>query len=143
MMVDFLRSYAPGFIFTSSLPPSICAGAIASIRTVKAATEMRERHQNRAALLKRRLKEANLPVMLSPSHVVPVLVGDARLCKEASDELMDRHSIYVQPINFPTVPHGTERLRLTPTPQHSDADIDRLVDALCDVWSRLPIRRVA
>lgn len=142
-MVDFLRSYAPGFIFTSSLPPSICAGAIASIRTVKAATEMRVRHQDRAALLKRRLAEANLPVMPSPSHVVPVLVGDARLCKDASDELMERHRIYVQPINFPTVPHGTERLRLTPTPQHSDADIEALVAALCDVWSRLPIRRVA
>ena len=142
-MIDFLRSYAPGFIFTTSLPPSICAGAVASIRHVKQAQELRERHQNRAALLKRRLKEANLPVMPSPSHVVPVLVGDARLCKEASDELLDRHAIYVQPINFPTVPHGTERLRLTPSPQHSDEDIERLVAALAEVWSRLPIRRVA
>jgi 5-aminolevulinate synthase len=142
-MVDFLRSYAPGFIFTTSLPPSICAGAVASVRYVKGASALRERHQERAALLKRRLKEASLPVMPSPSHVVPVLVGDARLCKEASDELMERHRIYVQPINFPTVPHGTERLRLTPTPQHSDADIERLVAALSDVWSRLPIRRVA
>jgi 5-aminolevulinate synthase len=142
-MVDFLRSHAPGFIFTTSLPPSICAGAIASIRTVKAATETRLLHQERAARLKQRLKAANLPVMPSPSHVVPVLVGDARLCKEASDELLDRHRIYVQPINFPTVPYGTERLRLTPTPQHSDADIEHLVAALSDVWSRLPIRRVA
>ena len=142
-MIDFLRSYAPGFIFTTSLPPSICAGAVASIRHVKGAQELRERHQNRADLLKRRLKEANLPVMPSPSHVVPVLVGDARLCKEASDELLDRHAIYVQPINFPTVPHGTERLRLTPSPQHSDEDIERLVGALAEVWSRLPIRRVA
>ena len=142
-MVDFLRSYAPGFIFTTSLPPSICAGAIASIRHVKGAQELRARHQDRAALLKRRLEEANLPVMPSPSHVVPVLVGDARLCKEASDELLDRHHIYVQPINFPTVPHGSERLRLTPSPQHADADIERLVAALVDVWSRLPIRRVA
>ncbi len=142
-MVDFLRSYAPGFIFTTSLPPTICAGAIASIRHVKGAAGLRERHQERAALLKRRLKEAQLPVMPSPSHVVPVLVGDARLCKEASDELMERHNIYVQPINFPTVPHGSERLRLTPTPLHSDADIEHLVAALCDVWSRLPIRRVA
>ena len=142
-MIDFLRSYAPGFIFTTSLPPSICAGAVASIRHVKQAQELRERHQNRAALLKRRLKEANLPVMPSPSHVVPVLVGDARLCKEASDELLDRHAIYVQPINFPTVPYGTERLRLTPSPQHSDEDIERLVAALAEVWSRLPIRRVA
>ncbi|HLI21761.1 MAG TPA: 5-aminolevulinate synthase, partial [Stellaceae bacterium] len=129
-IVDFIRSYAPGFIFTTSLPPAICAGAIASIRHVKDARELRERHQERAALLKRKLREANLPVMPSESHVVPVLVGDARLCKEASDELMDRHRIYVQPINFPTVPYGTERLRLTPSPQHSNADIERLVAAL-------------
>jgi len=142
-MVDFLRSYAPGFIFTTSLPPSICAGAIASIRHVKGASALRARHQERAALLKRRLKEAELPVMPSASHIVPVFIGDARLCKEASDELMERHRIYVQPINFPTVPHGTERLRFTPTPQHSDADIEHLVAALVDVWSRLPIRRVA
>ena len=142
-IVDFIRSHAPGFIFTTSLPPAICAGAVASIRHVRAASDLRTRHQERATTLMRRLKEANLPVMPSQSHIVPVLVGDARLCKEASDELMDRHAIYVQPINFPTVPHGTERLRLTPTPQHSDADIDRLVAALSDVWSRLPIRRVA
>lgn len=142
-MVDFLRSYAPGFIFTTSLPPAICAGAAASIRHVKSAAALRARHQDRAALLKRRLAEAHLPVMSSPSHIVPVLVGDARLCKDASDELIERHRIYVQPINFPTVPHGTERLRLTPTPLHSDADIERLVAALGDIWSRLPIRRVA
>ncbi len=142
-IVDFIRSHAPGFIFTTSLPPAICAGAIASVRHVKGASDLRVRHQERATTVMRKLKEANLPVMPSQSHIVPVLVGDARLCKDASDELMDRHAIYVQPINFPTVPHGTERLRLTPTPQHSDADIDRLVAALSDVWSRLPIRRVA
>ena len=142
-LVDFVRSHAPGFIFTSSLPPAIAAGAIASVRHIKGAHDLRRRHQERAALLKRRLLEAELPVMASPSHIVPVLVGDARLCKEASDALLDRHAIYVQPINYPTVPRGTERLRFTPTPQHSDQDIDRLVAALGEVWSRLPIRRVA
>jgi 5-aminolevulinate synthase len=142
-LVDFVRSHAQGFIFTTSLPPAIAAGAIASVRHVKGAHEVRRRHQERAALLKRRLLEAELPVMPSPSHIVPVLVGDARLCKEASDALLERHAIYVQPINYPTVPRGAERLRFTPTPQHSDQDIDRLVAALGEVWSRLPIRRVA
>jgi 5-aminolevulinate synthase len=142
-LVDFIRSYAPGFIFTTSLPPAVAAGAVASIRHVTAAHDLRKRHQERAALLKRRFLEAQLPVMASQSHIVPVLVGDARLCKEASDALLERHAIYVQPINYPTVPRGTERLRFTPTPQHSDADIDWLVAALTDVWSRLPIRRVA
>jgi 5-aminolevulinate synthase len=142
-MIDFIRSHAPGFIFTTSLPPAIAAGAVVSIRHVMGAHDLRRRHQERAALLKRLLMEAQLPVMPSPSHIVPVLVGDARLCKEASDELLERHAIYVQPINYPTVPRGTERLRFTPSPQHSDADIERLVAALRDVWSRLPIRRVA
>ena len=142
-LIDFLRSYAPGFIFTTSLPPALAAGAVASIRHVKSADDLRRRLQERAALLKRRLAEAKLPVMDSASHIVPVLVGDARLCKDASDELLERHRIYVQPINFPTVPTGGERLRFTPTPLHSDEDIERLVGALSDVWSLLPIRRVA
>ena len=142
-LVDFLRSYAPGFIFTTAMPPAIAAGAVASIRYVKGAAELRQRHQERAARLKQRLAAAKLPVMATDSHIVPVLIGDAQLCKQAADDLLERHRIYVQPINYPTVPRGGERLRLTPTPLHSDEDIETLVAALSDVWSRLPIRRVA
>ena len=142
-IIDFIRSFAPGFIFTTSLPPAIAAGAITSIRHVRGANDLRERHQERAKRVKRRLLEAGLPVMASPSHIVPVMVGDARLCKEACDDLLERHRIYVQPINYPTVPRGAERLRLTPSPQHRDEDIEHLVAALSDVWARLPIRRVA
>jgi 5-aminolevulinate synthase len=142
-LVDFLRSLAPGFIFTTSLPPAIAAGAAASIRYVKQKPALREQHQQRSSLLKRRLAEVHLPVMPSSSHIVPVFVGDARRCKQVCDDLLERHRIYVQPINYPTVPRGTERLRLTPSPVHSDADIDHLVEALREVWDRLMFHKAA
>ena len=142
-MVDFIRSHASGFIFTTSLPPAIAAGARASIRHVKAADEIRDRHQERARALKAKLRAARLPLMPSPSHIVPVFVGDPVRCKQVTDALMERHSIYVQPIIYPTVPKGTERLRLTPTPLHDDEAMDRLIAALQDVWSQLDLKFAA
>ncbi|MDE0174674.1 MAG: 5-aminolevulinate synthase [Defluviicoccus sp.] len=142
-MVDYIRSHASGFIFTTSLPPAVAAGARASIRHVKTADALRRRHQERAQALKTRLQAARLPLMPSPSHIVPVFVGDAARCKQVTDSLMERHRIYVQPINYPTVPKGTERLRLTPTPLHDDAAMDRLVAALQDVWSLLDLKFAA
>jgi 5-aminolevulinate synthase len=142
-LVDFVRSFAPGFIFTSALPPSTAAGALASVRHLKVDQSLRSLHQERAAALKTGLTRARLPVMPSPSHIVPVMVGDSAACKSASDELLHRHRIYVQPINYPTVPRGTERLRLTPTPFHTQRDIEHLVAALHDVWGRMELRRAA
>ena len=141
-LVDFVRSAASGFIFTTALPPAVAAGALASIRVLRSAQDLRRQHQERASKLKQRLAGAGLPVLPSDGHIVPVVVGDASLCRRATDELLERHGIYVQPINYPTVPRGSERLRLTPSPLHDDAMIDALVEGLSAVWSRLSLRRV-
>ena len=138
---DAIRSFAPGFIFTTSLAPAIAAGSLASIRHLKTSEIERERHQEHARVLKRRLCAAGLPVMDNPSHIVPVLVGDPVLCKELTDKLLERFSIYIQPINYPTVPRGTERLRLCPTPLHSNADMDHLVASLSQVWDEMDLSR--
>ncbi len=142
-MVDVVRSYAAGFIFTTSLAPVLAAGAWASIRYLKQANDLRIRHQERAARLKQLFRDAGLPVMESASHIVPLWVGEASLCKQVSDELMEEFGIYVQPINYPTVPRGTERLRFTPSPFHTDEMMDDLVKALNIVWERRKISRAA
>jgi 5-aminolevulinate synthase len=134
-LCDAIRSYAPGFIFTTSLAPAIAAGAAVSIRHLKTSDAERKRHQERARALKGKLKTAGLPVMDNPSHIVPLLVGDPVLTKRITDALLERYAIYVQPINYPTVPRGAERLRITPQPQHSDADMDRLVNSLLTLWT--------
>jgi 5-aminolevulinate synthase len=136
-LIDVVRSYAPGFIFTTALPPPICAAATAAIRHLKASNWEREWHQERTARVKAVLNAAALPVMPSDTHIVPVLVGDPERCKAASDLLLTEHGIYIQPINYPTVPRGTERLRITPSPYHNDALVDALAKALVDVWERL------
>ncbi len=136
-IIDAVRSYAPGFIFTTSLPPAICSAATAAIRHLKSSTWERERHQERAARTKASLIAAGLPVMVSSTHIVPVFVGDPERCKQASDMLLHDHNIYIQPINYPTVAKGMERLRITPSPYHEDALIDQLAEALLQVWERL------
>ncbi|QIQ85420.1 5-aminolevulinate synthase [Erythrobacter sp.] len=142
-LVDFVRSFASGFIFSTALPPAVAAGAAASIRHLKQSNEEREKHQERVRQVRRKLDMMGIPHLDNPSHIIPVMVGDAHKCKRISDWLMDNHGIYVQPINYPTVPVGTERLRLTPSPVHDDGDIDRLINALSEIWSQCELARMA
>jgi 5-aminolevulinate synthase len=136
-IVDAVRSYAPGFIFTTALPPAICSAATAAIKHLKSSSWERERHQDRAARVKAVLTAAGIPVMSTDTHIVPVFVGDAELCKKASDLLLEDHGIYIQPINYPTVAKGEERLRITPSPYHDDVLIDHLAESLLQVWDQL------
>jgi len=142
-IVDAIRTYSSGFIFTTSLAPAIVAGALASVRYLKESQKERDSQQERARVLKEKILAAGLPLLDNPSHVVPVMVGDPVLCKQLTDTLMDRFGIYVQPINYPTVPKGTERIRLTPGPLHSDADMDHLIDALNTLWAEMKLERAA
>jgi 5-aminolevulinate synthase len=142
-LCDFVRSFASGFIFTTALPPAVAAGAIASIRHLKSSSLERERHQERVATVRRRLDTIGIPHRKNPSHIVPVIVGDPVLCKLVSDLLLDHYGVYVQPINYPTVPRGTERLRITPSPLHTDADIDQLMAGLSAIWWELQLARAA
>jgi len=140
---DTVRSFASGFIFTTSLPPAVAAGALASVSHLKKSQVERKLHQERAHALKNRLRKVGIPFLENPSHIVPVMVGNPVLCKQASDQLLELHGIYVQPINYPTVPRGTERLRITPNPLHNDELMDQLIVALLDVFKRLEIRPAA
>jgi 5-aminolevulinate synthase len=138
-----VRSFASGFIFTTALPPAVAAGAQASIRHLKISNTERMEQRRLVALLRRRLDEEGVPHQANPSHIVPVMVGDAALCKQISDTLLAQHGVYAQPINYPTVPRGTERLRITPSPKHTDADVEHLVGALSVIWGQLRLARAA
>ena len=142
-LCDFVRSFASGFIFTTAVPPAVAAGAVASIRHLKTSQAERIRQQSQVSKLRRRLDAIGVPHYANPSHIVPVMVGDPVLCKQIGDRLLEEFGIYVQPINYPTVPRGTERLRITPSPLHTDADIEYLADALGTIWSELSLRRAA
>lgn len=141
-LCDFVRSFASGFIFTTALPPAVAAGATASIQHLKTSDAERAKHKEIVAKVRAQLKAIGIPVMDNPSHIIPVMVGDAKKCKWISDWLLDNHGIYVQPINYPTVARGTERLRITPSPVHNDADIEKLVSALSEIWSQCALARV-
>ena len=140
-MCDAIRSYAPGFIFTTSLPPAVAAGAAASVKHLKSDQSLRDAHQTQAKILKTRLKALGLPIIDHDSHIVPVIVGDPVHTKQLSDMLLERFGIYVQPINYPTVPRGTERLRFTPSPVHGPKEMDALINALDQLWSHCELNR--
>jgi 5-aminolevulinate synthase len=142
-LCDFVRSNASGFIFTTALPPAVAAGALASVRHLKASGQERRQHQATVAKVRARLKQAGLPALENDSHIVPVIVGDPVRCKAICDALLERHGIYVQPINYPTVPRGTERLRVTPSPLHGEAQIDHFIESLSSVWAEFGLRRAA
>ena len=142
-LIDVVRSFAPGFIFTTALPPAIAAGALASVRHLKESNKERISHQDRTTHCRDVLSKAGLPVMPSESHILPVLVGDPVRCKKASDMLLTEHGIYIQPINYPTVPKGTERLRITPSPLHNDAMIEELAKVMVEIWSILGLDLVS
>jgi 5-aminolevulinate synthase len=143
VVCDFVRSFASGFIFTTAIPPAVAAGALAAVRHLKGSGAERARQRDRVAAVRRALDAIGVPHYDNPSHIVPVIVGDPVLCKKISDQLLDHHGVYVQAINYPTVPRGTERLRITPSPLHTDADIAHLIGALSDIWSELSLRRAA
>ncbi len=142
-LCDFVRSFASGFIFTTALPPALAAGALASIRHLKESSEERDRQKQQVARVRARLDAVGIPHLANESHIVPVMVGDPVRCKQISDQLLEQYGIYVQPINYPTVPRGTERLRVTPSPLHSDADIDHLISALTAIWSAVGLKQAA
>jgi 5-aminolevulinate synthase len=142
-LCDFVRSFSSGFIFTTALPPHVAAGALASIRYLKSSSVERDRVRDRVARVRARLEEIGVPCLQNPSHILPVMVRDPVLCKQISDQLLEQYDIYVQPINYPTVPRGTERLRVTPSPFHTDQDIDHLVDSLGAIWCDLRLSQAA
>jgi 5-aminolevulinate synthase len=141
-LCDFVRSFASGFIFTTALPPALAAGACASVKHLKESQAERQAHRDRVATVRAKLMAIGIPMLDNPSHIIPVMVGDPHHAKMISDWLLENHGIYVQPINYPTVPRGTERLRITPSPVHSEADIDKLVNALSEIWSQCALARV-
>ena len=142
-IIDFIRCFSPGFIFTTSLPPAIASGAIASIRYIKHNNELRKKLKEKCLIIKEKLLQSNIPFMKTKSHIIPIIIGDTILCKKASDELYEKHKVYLQPINYPTVPRGEERLRITPTPLHTDAMIDDLIYALKLTWKKLKLKHAA